>query len=82
VTVLVAGAIALVDAIALRMTGQRPVVLALDVATGAVAQVIALRLVRPWFSLEVLTLFEMLLARLPRSLAPFGESILVVRKRA
>ena len=82
VTVLVAGAIALVDGLALRMTGQRPVVLALDVATGAVAQAMALRLFRPWFSLEVLTLFEMLLARLPRSLAPFGESILVVRKRA
>jgi len=76
VTVLVAGAIALVDGLVLRMTGQRPVVLALDVATGAVAQVIALRLVRPWFSLEVLTLFEILLARLPRSLAPFGESLL------
>ncbi|OLC46759.1 MAG: hypothetical protein AUH80_06230 [Chloroflexi bacterium 13_1_40CM_4_65_16] len=82
VTVLVAGAIALVDGLALRMTGQRPVVLALDVATGAVAQAMALRLFRPWFSLEVLTLFEMLLARLPRSLAPFGESILVARKRA
>jgi PST family polysaccharide transporter len=82
VTILVAGAIALVDGLALRMTGQRPVVLALDVATGAVAQAMALRLFRPWFSLEVLTLFEMLLARLPRSLAPFGESILAVRKRA
>jgi lipopolysaccharide exporter len=82
VTILVAGAIALVDGIALHMTGQRPVVLALDVATGAVAQAMALRLLRPWFSLEVLSLFEMLLARLPRSLAPFGESILVVRKRA
>jgi O-antigen/teichoic acid export membrane protein len=82
VTVLVAGAIALVDGLALRMTGLRPVVLALDVATGVVAQAMALRLFRPWFSLEVLTLFEMLLARLPRSLAPFGESILAVRKRA
>jgi len=82
VTVLVAGAIALVDGLALRMTGQRPVVLALDVATGAVAQAMALRLFRPWFSLEVLTLFEMLLARLPRSLAPFGESILAARRRA
>ena len=82
VTVLVAGAIALVDGLALRMTGQRPVVLALDVATGAVAQAMALRLFRPWFSLEVLSLFEMLLARLPRSLAPFGESILAARRRA
>src|SRR6266480_6049684 len=79
VTMLVAGAIALVDGLALRMTGERPVVLALDVATGAVTQVMALRLFRPWFSLEVLSLFEMLLARLPRSLAPFGESILLAR---
>jgi len=31
---------------------------------------------RTWFSPEVRTLFEMLLARLPRSLAPFGESLL------
>src|SRR5438552_5605848 len=82
VTALFAGAVALVDGLALRMTGQRPVVLALDVATGAVAQAMALRLFRPWFSLEVLSLFEMLLARLPRSLAPFGESILAARRRA
>ena len=76
VTVLVAGAIALVDGLAAQMTEQRQVVLALDVATGFVVQVIALRLFRTWFSPEVRTLFEMLLARLPRSLAPFGESVL------
>jgi len=81
VTVLVAGAIALVDGLAAHMTEQRQVVLALDVATGFVVQVIALRTLRPWFSPEVRTLFEMLLARLPRGLAPFGESILLARKR-
>jgi O-antigen/teichoic acid export membrane protein len=81
VTMLVAGAITLVDGLAVQRTDQRPVVLALAVATGVVAQVIALRLFRPWFSREVLALFEMLLARLPRRLAPFGESILLARKR-
>jgi hypothetical protein len=30
----------------------------------------------------VRTLFEMLLARLPPGLAPFGESILLARKRS
>jgi O-antigen/teichoic acid export membrane protein len=82
VTVLVAGATALVDGLAAQMTEQRQVVLVFDVVTGLVAQVLALRLFRPWFSLEVLKLFEKLLARLPRSLAPFGESILAVRRRA
>jgi O-antigen/teichoic acid export membrane protein len=76
ITLLVAGAIALIDGLAAQMTAQRQVVLALDVATGFVVQVIALRLFRTWFSPEVRTLFEMLLARLPRSLAPFGESVL------
>ena len=82
VTALVAGAIALVDGLAVHMTDQRQVVLVFDVVTGLVVQVIALRLFRPWFSLEVLKLFEKLLARLPRSLAPFGESILAARRRA
>jgi PST family polysaccharide transporter len=82
VTVLVAGAIALVDALAAQMTEQRQVLLAIDVVTGCMTQVIALRLFRPWFSAEVLALFEKLLARLPRGLAPFGESILVARRRA
>jgi hypothetical protein len=82
VTVLVAGATALVDGLAAQMTEQRQVVLVFDVVTGLVAQVLALRLFRPWFSLEVLKLFEKLLARLPRILAPFGESILAVRRRA
>jgi lipopolysaccharide exporter len=81
VTVLVAGAIALVDGLAVHMIDQRQVVLAMDVATGCVVQVIALRLFRPWFPAEVLSLFEKVLARLPRSLAPFGESILLARKR-
>jgi len=81
VTLLVAGAIAFVDGLAVHMTDQRQVVLLLDVATGLVAQVIALRSLRPWFSLEVRILFEMLLARLPQGLAPFGESILLSRKR-
>jgi lipopolysaccharide exporter len=81
VTVLVAGAIALVDGLAVHMTDRRQVVLVLDVAAGLVAQVVALRSLRPWFSPEVRTLFEMLLARLPRRLAPFGESILLARKR-
>ena len=81
VTVLVAGAVALVDGLAAHMTDQRQVVLALDAATGLVAQVIALRSCRAWFSPEVRTLFETLLARLPRGLAPFGESILLARKR-
>jgi lipopolysaccharide exporter len=81
VTVLVAGAIALVDGLAVHMTDQRQVVLVLDAATGLVTQVLALRSLRPWFSPEVRKLFEMLLARLPRGLAPFGESILLARKR-
>ena len=81
VAALVAGAIALADELAVHMTDQRQVVLVLDVAAGLAAQVIALRSFRPWFSPEVRTLFEMLLARLPRSLAPFGESILLARKR-
>ena len=81
VTVLVAGAIALVDGLAAHMTDQRQLVLVLDAATGLVAQVVALRSLRPWFSPEVRKLFEMLLARLPRGLAPFGESILLARKR-
>jgi lipopolysaccharide exporter len=80
ITALVAGAIALVDGLAVHMTDQRQAVLAIDVATGFVVQVIALRLFRPWFSAEVLTLFEKLLARLPSRLAPFGQSILAVRK--
>jgi len=82
VTALVAGAIALMDGLAVHMTDQRQVVLVFDVVAGLVVQVIALRLFRPWFSLEVLKLFEKLLARLPRSLAPFGESILAARRRA
>lgn len=81
VAVLVAGAIALVDELAVHMTDRHQVVLVLDVAAGLAAQVIALRSFRPWFSPEVQTLFEMLLARLPRGLAPFGESILLARKR-
>jgi len=81
VAALVAGAIALVDGLAAHMTDQRQIVLVLDVAAGLAAQVIALRSFRPWFSPEVRTLFEMLLARLPRGLAPFGESILLARKR-
>jgi lipopolysaccharide exporter len=76
ITLLVASAIALIDELAAQMAVQRQVVLALDVATGLVVQVIALRLFRTWFSPEVRTLFKMLLARLPRSLAPFGESVL------
>ena len=82
VTLLVAGAIALVDGLAVQMTDQRQVVLVFDMVTGLVVQVLALRLFRPWFSLEVLKLFEKLLARLPRSLALFGESILAARRRA
>jgi len=80
-TLLVASAIALVDGMAVQMTEKRLVVLAVDVGTGVIAQVIALRLFRPWFSSEVRTLFEKLLVRLPRRLALFGESILVDRKR-
>jgi lipopolysaccharide exporter len=82
VTALVAGAIALVDELAVHMTDQHQVVLVFDMVTGLVVQLLALRLFRPWFSLEVLKLFEKLLARLPRSLAPFGESILAARRRA
>jgi O-antigen/teichoic acid export membrane protein len=81
VTILVTGVIALMDGLTVHMTGQRPVALALDAAAGLVAQVLALRLFSPWFSREVRSLFELLLARLPRRLAPFGESILVARKQ-
>ena len=40
--------------------------LALDVAAGFLAQLLALRLARPWFSAEAAALFDKLLAMLPR----------------
>ena len=68
VSALVAVAVALVDAMALQLTHRLPVVLACDVATGLVAQLAALRLLRPWFSTEALGLLDRLVAmRLKRA---------------
>ena len=79
---LVALGIGLVDEVATRAIDRRSIVLVVDIVTGMVVQLVALRLLRPWFSAELLKLFEKLLARLPRSVvAPLGELILAGRKR-
>ena len=66
VTACVALAIALVDELAGALAPSPQAALALDVAAGFVAQLVALRLARPWFSAEAAALFEKLLAMLPR----------------
>jgi len=78
---LVALGIGLVDELAAQTIDRRPIVLVLDVATGMVVQLAALRLLRPWFSAELRWLFEKLVARLPGRIVPLGESILAGRKR-
>jgi hypothetical protein len=66
VTVFVALAIALVDELAAGLAPSPQAALALDVAAGFLAQLLALRLARPWFSAEAAALFDKLLAMLPR----------------
>jgi PST family polysaccharide transporter len=65
VSALVALAIVLADQLAGTLAASRPATLALDVAAGFVAQLIALRLARPWFTAEAAALFDKLLAMLP-----------------
>jgi lipopolysaccharide exporter len=62
VSALVAAAILVVDPLA----HNHQLALVLDMSTGLAVQLVALRLVRPWFSAEVNALFERLLAMLPR----------------
>ncbi len=82
VSAAVAGAVALVDGLATHITKQPQLALAADIATGFLAQVIALRLATRWYSAEVRALFEKLVARLPRPLAPFGDALLALRRQA
>jgi O-antigen/teichoic acid export membrane protein len=65
VTAFVALAIALVDELATGLAPSPQAALALDVAAGFLAQLLALRLARPWFSAEAAALFDKLLAMLP-----------------
>jgi len=62
VSALVAAAILAVDP----LVPNHQLALGLDICTGLAAQLVALLLVRPWFSAEVNALFEKLLAMLPR----------------
>lgn len=82
VTILVAVTIALMDTLAGRVTDKHLIVLALDAAAGAIAQIAGLRLSRRWFLQEMSALFEILAARLPRQLAPAVESVLLGSKKA
>lgn len=66
VTGFVAIAIALVDELAAARASSPQAALAFDVATGFIAQLVALRLARPWYSTEAAALFDKLLAMLPR----------------
>jgi lipopolysaccharide exporter len=70
VSALVAVTVALVDALALHLTGRPHAVLACDVATGLVVQLVALRLFRPWFSAEAAAFLEKLVAMSPKRLWP------------
>ena len=65
VSAFVALAIALADDVAGMLTDSRQAALAVDVATGFVAQLMALRFTRPWFTPEAAALFDKLLAMLP-----------------
>jgi lipopolysaccharide exporter len=66
VTAFVAVVIALADELASGFAPSAQAALAFDVAAGLAAQLVGLRLARPWFSAEAAALFDKLLAMLPR----------------